>query len=90
MANRGLPITLAGIVGWRVTSQATDQVTTDDAGNIVRGAIVRFVTESGALGSVFVPDIYYNARTVHAMIAARAAVIDEVGALAHESFLLDE
>lgn len=90
MARNRTPITLADIVGWRVTSQAIDQVTTDDAGNIVRGTLVRFVTEAGALGSVFVPDIYYNAQTVHAMIAAKAAVIDEVGALAYESFLLGE
>lgn len=84
------PITLADITGWRVTAQNVDQVTTDDSGQIVRGTIVRFVTEGGTHGNVFVPDIYYNPRTVHAMIAAKAAVIDEVGALAHESFLLDE
>lgn len=83
-------ITLADIVGWRVTSQALDQVTTDDAGQIVRGTIVRFVTELGATGSVFVPDIYYNAQNVHRMIATRAAIIDEIGQLAHDSFLLDE
>lgn len=83
-------IDLSAIVGWRVTAQAVDQVTTDDAGAIVRGTIVRFVTEGGTHGTVFVPDIYYNARTVHQMISAKAAVIDEVGALAHESFLLDE
>lgn len=82
-------IDLSNITGWRVTSQSVDQVTTDDAGQIVRGTIVRFVTEGGTHGTVFVPDIYYNARTVHQMIAAKAAIIDEVGALAHESFLLD-
>lgn len=83
-------ITVADIVGWQVTSQAVDQVTTDDAGNIVRGALVRFVTQGGAHGSIFVPDIYYNARTVHQMIAAKAAIIDEIGNLAHDSFLLGE
>lgn len=83
-------ITLADIVGWRVTSQNLDQVTTDDAGQIVRGTIVRFVTELGAVGSVFVPDVYYNAQNVHRMIATRAAIIDEIGQLAHDSFLLDE
>lgn len=82
-------IDLSNITGWRVTSQSVDQVTTDDAGQIVRGTIVRFVTEGGTHGTVFVPDIYYNARTVHQMIAAKAAIIDEVGALAYESFLLD-
>jgi len=87
MAKRA--ITVADIVGWRVTAQAVDQVTTDDAGQIVRGTIVRFVTEGGTHGTVFVPDIYYNAKTVHAMVAAKAAVIDEIGALSHESFLLD-
>lgn len=82
-------ISVADITGWQVTAQNVDQVTTDDSGQIVRGTIVRFVTEGGAHGSVFVPDIYYNAKTVHQMIAAKAAIIDEVGALAHNSFLLD-
>lgn len=80
---------LADVVGWRVTSQTSDQLTTDDAGNIVEGIIVRFVTESGHRGSVFVPNLYYNPQTVHKMIATRAALMESVGALEFNSFLLD-
>jgi len=83
-------IQLDQVSGWRVTSQATDQVTTDDAGNIVKGTLVRFITQGGDRGSVFVPDLYYNAKTVHQMISIRAATIDAVGALAHETFTLGD
>lgn len=75
------------VVGWRVISQATDQMTTDDEGNVITGTKVRFITESGFKGTIFVPDIYYNARTVHQMITARAAIIDAVGALTPDSFV---
>ena len=74
-------------IGWRVTAQAPDQMTTDDAGNVVTGTLVRFITESGFRGSVFVPDIYYNAQTVHRMIEARSRVIEDVGALVRATYL---
>lgn len=85
-----LEFNLANITGWRVTSQSADQLTTDESGNIVEGVIVRFVTESGHRGSVFVPNLYYNPQTVHKMVATRAALMESVGALEFNSFLLGE
>lgn len=81
---------LTGVVGWRVTSQSSDQLTTDEAGNIVEGVIVRFVTENGHRGSVFVPNLYYSPQIVHKMVATRAALMESVGALEFNSFLLSE
>lgn len=70
---------------WSVTSQVSDQVKVTDAGQTVEGVMVYFVTGEGNSGSVFVPDSQYTASKVRQMIGHRAAVLDEVGALASAS-----
>jgi hypothetical protein len=73
------------IKGWAVTDQATDQVTVTDSGKVVTGTQVFFATEQGNTGSVFVPDQHYTKTKVHASLAHRAALVDEIGALTSES-----
>lgn len=75
---------MAGHSGWVVTSQVTDQIINTNAGQTVVGTYVYFITGDGNEGSVFVPDVHYSAKTVTAMIEARADVLDEVGRLAHK------
>lgn len=67
--------------GWTVTSQTPNQMIVTDAGVSEQGTYVYFRTGNGHAGSVFVPDNHYNAKNVRQMIAAKAALIDEVGAL---------
>lgn len=69
--------------GWTVVSQVTDQIINTNAGQSVVGTYVYFVTGDGNEGSVFIPDVHYNAKTVHAAIDAKATVLDEVGKLAN-------
>lgn len=64
--------------GWTVTGQVSDQVVLTPAGQAVTGVYVYFTTGEGQSGSVFVEDAHYNAKTVHAMIAAKATLLDEV------------
>lgn len=69
-------------VSWQVTGDAPDQV-------VFRGATpqtgheITFVTGQGNRGSVFVPDDQYTPAQVKKIVAAKAAVVDEVNAL-HE------
>jgi hypothetical protein len=67
---------------WQVTSQATGQVTIGQAGQVVEGVIVYFVTADGNEGSVFVANNQYNPQTVRALVAEQATRMDEVGRLA--------
>lgn len=67
------------MAGYQVTSQVTDQIITTDAGQTVTGTYVYFVTGEGQSGSVFVPDAHYTAGKVRQMVAAKAALLDEVG-----------
>lgn len=71
------------MAGWTVTSQASDQVKVNDAGQTIIGVQVYFITGEGNRASVFIPDDHYSAKTVQAAIAAKAKIVDEVGALAH-------
>lgn len=68
---------------WQVTDQVTDQVITTNAGQVVVGTYVYFLTGDGHRGSVFVPDDHYAVGNISKMIAAKAAILDEVGKLAH-------
>lgn len=67
--------------GWRVVSQATDQIVNTPGNQTVTGVQVYFVTGAGNEGSVFVPNQQYNAKTVHEMVNASAHTIDGVGQL---------
>lgn len=64
--------------GWTVTNQ-TEVTKPDPSGNFTAGVQVYFTTALGQSGSVFVPDsVYPNVDQVRAMIAARAAIVDQV------------
>lgn len=75
---------MAQPVGWKVTSQVTDQTSYDGAGNTITGTNVYFITGSGNQGVVFVPNKIYDKRhvdTIKAMLRESATLIDAVGAL---------
>jgi hypothetical protein len=66
---------------YAVTRQATDTYDFTVPGDPVLGTQVYFSTGAGNVGSVFVPQTVYNAKTVATMVQAQANVIDAVGAL---------
>jgi len=66
---------------WTITGQAPDQFEFDGAGNPVSGYRVSFLTGNGNKGSVFVPEVHYEAATVRRLVAAQANRMDEVGSL---------
>lgn len=69
--------------GWTVTGQATDQIQQTDAGQVIEGVNVYFVTAEGNTGYVFVPNTHYhNTKIVHDMIRKQAAQMDTIGNLA--------
>lgn len=67
--------------GWRITSQATDQLVNTPGNQTMTGVQVYFVTGAGNEGSVFVPNQQYNPMTVHSMVNTAAHTIDSVGEL---------
>lgn len=67
---------------WEITAQATNQVTVNQASNVVEGVIVYFRTGEGNEGSVFVPNAVYNVTRVKAMVSEAARKLDDVGRLA--------
>lgn len=71
--------------GWMVTGQDPDQLIVTDAGKPVSGTRVYFSTGEGNTGSVFIDDGHYHPKTVHAAVGARAALVDEIGALTSDS-----
>lgn len=73
------------ITGWAVTSQAPDQTIVSDSGQVQTGTQVYFATEQGNTGSIFVPDQHYTKNKVHASLAIRAKLIDEIGSLTADS-----
>lgn len=66
---------------YTVTRQAQDQYDFTVPGDPVLGTVVYFDTGNGNNGSVFVPASKYTAKHVRAMVAAKAALIDEIGSL---------
>ena len=66
---------------WVVVRQDQDQYDFTAPGNPVLGAVVHFQTGEGNDGSVFVAYNHYNAKTVRDMVAVRARIVDEIGAL---------
>lgn len=70
--------------GWSVESQIeTTQIV--GQGQVVQGMNVSFITGKGVRGTVFVPDTMYSPDTVRTMIAAKAAQLDAVADLTHNS-----
>lgn len=66
---------------WRVTQDQPDQYDFAGGGDPVLGHVIRFVTAAGNPGSVFIPEIHYNAANVRKLIEAKAPVADEVASL---------
>lgn len=70
---------------WQITGDTPDQYEFDAANNPVTGHRVSFLTGAGRRGSVFVPEDHYNAAAVRQLVAAKAAIADEVGSLTSDS-----
>ena len=68
-------------MSWEVTSQQSDQVTTDTAGNTVTGVRVYFLTGLGNRGSVLIPNDLYSAANVAEAISIMADRFDSVSQL---------
>lgn len=68
------------VTSWQVTS-TTETQEVDSAGSVVRGARVHFTTGTGQSASVFIPQAQLNVDNVRAAIAAKAALLDQVGTL---------
>jgi hypothetical protein len=71
--------------GWIVTGQDPDQAIVTPAGKPVTGTYVYFATGEGNTGSVFADDAHYQPKMVHAALAAKAALVDEIGRLTSQS-----
>lgn len=67
---------------WKVTGDTPGQYDYDGAGNPVVGHLIAFVTGENRPGSVFVPEAHYNPDYIRHQVAAKAAVVDQVGNLA--------
>lgn len=65
---------------WQVTSQVEGSQILPGMG-VTRGVTVYFTTGQGNAGSVFVPLASYETAKVRALVAARAAQVDEIGNL---------
>lgn len=62
---------------WKIVSQSeTVERGPDD--RLVEGVRVRFSTELGNVGSVFIPRARYNVKDVRAEVAQAAGKIDEI------------
>jgi len=68
-------------VGWRITSQVTDQLETTQAGAVLTGVRIYYITGEGNEGSVFVANQHYNVHNVRNAVKAAAQLLDEVGRL---------
>lgn len=69
---------------WRVDSQSpTTRVS--PTGQVEDGYDIAFTTGLGQPGTVFVANARYTPANVKAVIAARAAQIDAIATLAHDS-----
>lgn len=65
---------------WTITAQvqSTDM---GPANAYVDGVRVTFQTAAGAIGSLFIPNTEYTVERVRSLVAARAAVMDQVAGL---------
>lgn len=72
------------MAGYQVTRQIPDQFQLNGTGPPVVGIVVEFLTGDGNRGTVFVPDDQYGADSVRQAVAAKAALVDQIGALADD------
>lgn len=68
---------------WVVNSQ-TPRSKVNGANQVEEGYDVAFTTGQGHTGTVFVPESRYNRDNVRALIAAKAELLDGVGALSSD------
>lgn len=68
---------------WTVTGQIP-RTRVNTANQVEEGYDVGFTTGEGHTGTVFVPEARYNRDNVRALIAAKAALLDSVGALSSD------
>jgi hypothetical protein len=73
----GATFTTPGGVAWRVINVA-DSTGQDATGRWVAGRAVTYQLQSGATGTVFVPNSLFSADSVRAAVAAEAATLDAV------------
>ena len=66
---------------YTVIRQQPDQYDFTNPANPVAGTLVIFQTSEGNEGTVFVPATRYTVKNVRTMVAAKAKLIDEIGAL---------
>jgi len=64
-----------------ILRQETDQYDFTNPGSPVLGTTIFYQTGAGNTGSVFIPQTRYSIKEVHKVVAAAAALLDEVGAL---------
>jgi len=65
---------------WSVIGQQ-EQVEFDQQGKMQNGVKISFQTGQGHSGTVFVPQAQYNPERVKELVAAKAQLMDQVGAL---------
>jgi len=65
---------------WVVTGQQ-EQVEFNQQGQMQHGVKISFQTGEGHTGTVFVPQAQYNPDMVRSLVAAKAQLMDQVGAL---------
>ena len=65
---------------WEISSQE-EGFGTNGAGQYVPGVTVRFRTDAGTVGSVFVPHSDYTVANVKALVSEKAAAMRAVAAL---------
>jgi hypothetical protein len=63
--------------GWSIQAQ-TYKVAPNVSGALVQGTEVSFMTASGVLGTVFIPQAQYTVDNVRANVAAQALVLDQI------------
>lgn len=70
---------------WQVVGQAPASKVNPSGTDVQEGYDVTFVTGQGHTGTVFVPLSQYRPDRVKELIAARAAMLDQVGSLTHDT-----
>lgn len=70
---------------WTVTGDTPDQYSTVNGGTPQLGHVIQFTTGKGFQGSLFVTNAQYVPATVKAMLATKAATVDEINTLTSDS-----
>lgn len=72
---------MADTTTWQITAQATNQTTINQAGNVIEGVIVYFITGEGNEGSVFIANTQFTEARVKVAVDEAALKLDRVGRL---------